>query len=608
MHSRILGSATLVLALAAYATPVFSAEADSTADTIIVTASGSALPISQVGQSVSHVGRAEIDAVQGPDLARVLTRLPGVSLARNGPLGGVTSLFVRGGDSDQVLVLVDGVRVADLASPGGNYDIGPLALSAVDHLELLRGSNSVVWGSQAMAGVLAITTREANGVEASAEGGAYGSNAENVTAGVKRERWALSLDAGHQHADGFPPTVFDTFNGGTDQWRGGARARVSLAEGLSLAANARYADTRQGIDQFGSFAQQLTRDTSGGLALDYASGPLHLAATASLADVRRHYVSTPFPSDYQGLSERLALTGDVALPGQLRLDFGGDHEWTRAFNTFDARQTATLDSGHLLLGYYSDRLTLAAGARIDSHSQFGSHWTGGANAALRLAGALRLRASYGEGFKAPSLYQLYAGFGTGNPALKPETSRSYDAGLEWGARGGTVFASATWFKRDTRNLIYYDNSSFSYFNTASASVNGVELEGVVRPVSSLAFTGNLTWMAPRDTTNGRDLARRPRTTLNLAADWQTPLRRLALGADLKLAGKALDYNSAYNLAVGTIRTLPSYTLLTLRGSYDLTSAIQLYARLENVGNSVYQTAYTYNSPGRSGYAGIRAKF
>lgn len=603
MIIRLACTAALVVA----PTLAFASEGDAT-DTIVVTASGSALPITQVGQTVSHVGRDEIDRVQGPDLARVLTRLPGVSFSRNGPLGGVTSLFVRGGDSDQVLVLVDGVKVADLASPSGNYDIGPLALSAVDHLELLRGSNSVVWGSQAMAGVLAITTREANGIEASTEGGAYGSNAENAAAGLKRDRWAVSLDAGHQHSDGFPPTVFDTFNGGTDQWRGGARARVTLAEGLSLSANGRYADTRQGIDQFGSFAEQLTRDTSGGMALNYVSGPLHLNASASLSDVRRHYVSTPFPSDYQGLSERGTLTGDLALPLHLRLDFGAEHEWTRAFDTFDARHTATLDSGHLLLGYYSDRLTLAAGARVDSHSQFGSHWSGGANAALRLAGALRLRASYGEGFKAPSLYQLYAGFGTGNPALKPETSRSYDAALEYGERSGKVFASLTWFKRDTRNLIYYDNSSFTYFNTASASVNGVEIEGGVRPVSSLAISGNFTWMAPRDVTNNRDLARRPRNTLNLAADWQTPLKGLALGADLRLVSKAIDYNSAYNVAVGTIRNLASYTLVTLRGSYDLTSRVQLFARLENAGGSQYQTAYGYNSPGRSGYAGLRVKY
>lgn len=594
------------LVLAASGAGSACAAPDGEANTITVT--GAPLALNQSAPSVSVVDSTTIDAVQGPDLTRVLTRLPGVAISRNGPLGGVTSLFVRGGDSDQVLMLVDGVKVGDLSSPSGSYDLGTLSLSGIERIELLRGSNSVVWGSQAMAGVLAITTREANGILASAEAGAYGSNTESVSAGLKRDGWAVSLDGGHQHSDGFPPTVFDSFNGATDQWRGGARARVTLADGLSLSAHARFADTRQGIDQFGSFAEQLTRDSSGGLALDYTAGALHLNAAASLADVRRHYVSTPFPSDYQGLSERGTLTGELALPMNLRLDFGAEHEWTRAFDTYDDRHTATLDSGHLLLGYYSDRLTLAAGARVDSHSQFGSHWTGGANAALRLAGALRLRASYGEGFKAPSLYQLYAGYGTGNPALRPETSRSYDAGLEYGSRNGPVFASLTWFKRDTRNLIYYDNASFTYFNTASASVNGVEIEGGVRPVASLAFTGNFTWMSPRDVTNNRDLARRPRHMLNLAADWQTPLKGLSLGADLRLASSAIDYNSAYNVAVGSIHTLPSYTLVTLRGSYDLTARVQLFARLENVGDTRYQTAYGYNSAGRSGYAGLRVKY
>ena len=605
LKSHLYLFASSVLAAGLGVSPALAAPAD---DASTITVTGSPLALNLSAPSVSIVTTAAIDAVQGPDLTRVLARLPGVSFSRNGPLGGVTSLFVRGGDSDQVLMLVDGVKVGDLSSPSGNYDLGTLSLSGIERIELLRGSNSVVWGSQAMAGVLAITTREANGVEASAEGGAYGSNTEDATVGLKRDRWAVSLNGGHVHSDGFAPTVFDSFNGGTDQWRGGARARVTLADGLSLSANGRYADTRQGIDQFGSFAEQLTRDTSGGLALNYATGPLHLTAAASLADVRRHYVSTPYPSDYQGLSERGTLTGDLTLPLNLRLDFGAEHEWTRAFDTYDARHTATLDSGHVLLGYYSDRLTLAAGGRVDSHSQFGSHWTGGANAALRLAGALRLRASYGEGFKAPSLYQLYAGYGTGNPALQPETSRSYDAGLQYGDRSGPVFASLTWFKRDTRNLIYYDNSNFTYFNTANASVDGVEIEGGVRPVASLAISGNFTWMAPRDVSNARDLARRPRNTLNLAADWQAPLKGLALGVDFRLVSAAIDYNSAYNLAVGSIHNLPSYTLVTLHGSYDLTARVQLFARLENVGDTQYQTAYSYNSAGRSGYAGLRVKY
>ena len=103
-------------------------------------------------------------------------------------------------------------------------------------------------------------------------------------------------------------------------------------------------------------------------------------------------------------------------------------------------------------------------------------------------------------------------------------------------------------------------------------------------------------------------ARRPRNTLNLAADWQTPLKPLALGVDFRLVSSAIDYNSAYNLAVGSIHNLPSYTLVTLHGSYDLTARVQLFARLENVGDTQYQTAYSYNSAGRSAYAGLRVKY
>ena len=608
MNIRSFSALPLVLVAA----PAFAQAnaAPQTPTTIVVT--GSPVPVTQVGQSVSQISRADIDAVQGSDLVRVLERLPGVSFARNGGPGAQTSLFVRGGDSDQLLVLIDGVRVADLASPGGNYDTGPLALTSISHIELLRGSNSVVWGSQAMAGVLAITTRAINGAEATAEYGAYNTTSLAATAGIKRDGYGFSLDAGHVHSDGFAPVVGDKFNGGLNSWRIGARGEIELAQGLTLKANARTSDAKLGIDQFGSFANQLTRDTSGGASLDYATGPLRLSAAATLAEVRRHYVDTPFPSDYFGLEERLTLTGNLALPLHLRLDFGGEHEWTRAFDTYDTRHTARIESGHALLGYYSDGFSLAVGGRIDSHDRFGSHWTGGANGMVRLADNLRARAAYGEGFKAPSLYQLYAGFGTGNPGLKPETSRSYEAGLEQGDRAHGFFASATWFRRDTSNLIYYNSSSpaanyFSYSNAANARVVGLELEAGADLGQTLRVAGNYTWQSPVDVLNHRDLARRPRHTVNLAADWKTPVKGLSLGGDLRIVSSSIDYNSAYNVSVPPIHTLASNVTATLRASVAVSDRLELFGRIENIGDATYQTAFGYNTPGRSATVGLRAK-
>ncbi len=566
------------------------------ADAITVT--GSPIVMTWTGQSVSVLTTAQIDAIQGPDLSRALERLPGVAVARNGGLGGTTSYFVRGGDSDQLLVMIDGVRVADLASPGGNYDTGPVLLNGIARIELLRGSNSVIWGSQAMSGVLAITTREVNGAEGSAEYGAYNSTALSARAGLSRDRYALSINAGYEHSDGIPPKVGDLFDGGIDSWTLGGKARVMLTRGLTLKLNARYADTRLTIDQFGP-ATQWTRDTSGAATLSYARDGFTLDAQASLADVRRHYATAFGPSDYYGLEQRFVLTGKADLPARLRLDFGAEHVWDRAFDTFDARNRATVDSGHALLGYYSDRLSLAAGARIDSHDRFGTHVTLGGNGTWQWSEQWRLRAAYGEGFKAPSLYQLYGSF-VGNLALRPETARNYEAGVEWGRRG-TTFASATWFRRDSRNLIDLDNS-FTYANVAQARSVGLELEAGAHVSQALAFTGNLTLLSATDLQRARALARRPRQTVNLSADWTRPGGAITLGADLRFAAKTVDYTFG-----GTALPIASHVTGTLRAAWRLNARLDLYGRVENVGDASYQTAYGYNTPGRSAYLGVRVR-
>ncbi|HMP57619.1 MAG TPA: TonB-dependent receptor plug domain-containing protein, partial [Novosphingobium sp.] len=142
---------------------VLSAPAIAQDTSIVVVASGAVQPVEVVGQSVSVAGQEEIDAVQGADLTRLLERLPGLSFTRNGGLGAQTGIFVRGANADQLLVMIDGVRVADYASPGGGYDLGNLLAGNLAKVELLRGSNSVVWGSQAVGGGLALTTREVNG-------------------------------------------------------------------------------------------------------------------------------------------------------------------------------------------------------------------------------------------------------------------------------------------------------------------------------------------------------------------------------------------------------------------------------------------------------------
>lgn len=578
-------------------------------EAITVVASGSAQPISQTGQSISVIGAAEIAAVQGPDLVRVLERLPGVSLARSGPLGSQTSLFLRGANSQQVVVTLDGVRLADVAAPSGGFDLGTLMTGGIDKIELLRGSNSVVWGSDAIGGVLALSSAQINGVRAGIEYGANDTLTADATLGTSGNGYGLTVSGGHVRSDGISAYAPGTEADGFRQWHGSLRGYASLTDSLSLVAAARYADSRVDFDGFPpplySFADtpeyQTTRQGSGRVGLDYDGESVTLKLGAAYSDTRRDYfddaASTAPNFATSGRSWRADFSGKANLAEAVTLNFGADSEWTRFSTSFDPENDARLSSAHLLLGYHANGLHLSAGLRVDDHDRFGTHWTFGANGSVELAEDLRLRASYGEGFKAPTLYQLY-GFG-GNVALKPETSRAYEAGLEFGDRNRRHLA-VTLFRRDSRNLIDYVWPA-GYFNTGRSRAEGIELEGGIALTDQLRARAAFSHLKATDRVTGNDLPRRPRDLASAGLDWQTPLAGLKLGADLRFAGDSFDDR-------GNFTRLESYGLLTLRASLPLGDRFELYGRVENVTDTAYQTVAGYGTYGRSAFVGIRAKW
>lgn len=591
---------------------------------ITVVGSGVANRIWATGQSISVVDANEIATVQGPDLTRALERLPGVTITRNGGLGNFTGMRVRGSDAEQVLVLVDGVRMADVSAPGGGYDLGNLAAGGIGKIELLRGSNSVVWGSQAIGGVLAVTSRELSGVEASAEYGANDSFDASASGGLSGDGYAVTLNTGYTRTDGVSSAASGTEPDGFRQWRIGGRGRVDLAEGLSANLTARYADARLDQDGFPPptffvFADtpeySTTREASGRAGLAYRSAGLQLDGGLAISDIRRAYFDTPASTApnfaTKGRSERLDLSGRAELTSKLNLTFGADSEWSRYSTTFDAQKKARLTSGHALLGYSGDRLNLAAGLRIDDHSRFGSQWTFGANGSFDVANGWRVRASFGEGFKAPTLFQLFSDYG--NEKLVPERSRSYDFGVEKGDRNGSLHFALTAFRRDSRDLIDFV-SCFgveslicagrpfgTYNNVRSARAEGVEAELGAALTDNFNARAAFSYVKAVNRSTGKDLARRPRHALSLSADWQTPLQDLSLGADLRVVSDSFD-------DAGNFTRIDGYALVTLRASLPVSEQFELFGRIENLADKRYQTTAGYGTLGRSAYIGARARF
>lgn len=579
-------------------------------DEITVTATGLWTRREDSGQSISVITAKDLETVQGPDPVRAIERLPGVSLARSGGLGSQTALFVRGADSQQLLVTIDGVRVEDTAAPSGGFDLGTLVTGGVGRIELLRGSNSLAWGSDAIGGVLAIDTDDRPGVRAGLEYGANNTVTADAGLGLQSSgHYALGLAAGYIHSDGI-----SAFAGGTEpdpfrQWHLGGRGSLNLTDSLKLVAAGRYADSKVDFDGYPpptyAFADtpeyQTTRQASGRVGLEYTGESVDLSGGVAMSDTRRAYYDPTYGTapnfNTAGRSVHADLRGRARLNQAFTLDFGGDADWSRYSTTYDARQSARTVGGHVLLGYASDRLKLTVGGRVDDHDRFGSHWTMGANGSFKVGADWRLRASWGQGFKAPTLSQLY-GYG-GNTALKPETSEAFDFGLEYGDSKGGRFA-ITVFRRDSANLIDYVWPS-GYFNIGRARAQGIELEGVAPVTDRFTLSAAYTYLDATNRVTGNQLARRPHQLLSASLDWRTPLAGLALGADLRMVGDSYD-------DPGNFTRLDGYGLVTLRASVPLGRNFELYGRVENVTDQKYQTAADYGTYGRSAYAGVRLKW
>jgi vitamin B12 transporter len=583
-------------------------------DFITVVGSGRSERLNKTGQSISIIVASEIRQVQGPDLTRVLERLPGVTLARSGPLGSQTSLFVRGAGSEQVVVMIDGVRMQDAAAPSGGFDFGTLLSGGIGKIELLRGSNSVPWGSDAIGGVLAVTSADFSGAAAGLEYGANETASADVMLGKQDSGYSVSAYGGYVTSDGIsafaPGAEPDAFR----QWRVGMRGRLDLSSDLQATLATRYADSWIDFDgyPFPSYAFadtpefQTTRQGSGRVGLEYYGDGFNLHGGVALSDTRRAYFDPTYGTapgfETAGRSWRADLAGMVSLTDEFSLDFGADSEWTRFSTTFDPRNTARQSGGYGLLRMDRDNLKLTAGARLTDHDRFGSQWTLGSNASFEFGPNWRIKASFGEGFKAPTLSQLY-GFG-GNTALQPETSTALDLGVEFGDRGNTwdglSHVAVTLFRRDSTSLIDYVSPT-GYFNLGRTRAQGFELEGAVRAGNGVIVRAAYTFLDATDRTTGNQLARRPRHALSASLDWTTPLSDLALGADVRMVGDSFDDR-------GNFTAIDGHAVVTLRASVPLGEHFELYGRVENLTDAQYATVSGYGTYGRSAYAGVRLKW
>ncbi len=623
---------------------------DDSLNEIVVVANRAPEPLSKIGNSVTVLNEADIKLSQEPVMSDLLAQTPGLTVARDGGVGQLTSVFIRGAESDQTVVVIDGVQLNDPSAPAGDFNFANLLTSDVSRIEILRGAQSTLYGSQAMGGVINIITGEPAGPFGgglTAEGGSHNTGYFNGNLGGRDDALMWRVSANWFGTSGIP--AFDEKLGGTrdcaSQIGGGTlQLRYDLTPDLQFDLRGYYTDARTDFDGYdtpsGNFGNDNEYDRSSQL-LGYAGFTLHSTDRTLTQRVAFQYTDTATrnydpdaPANYGspsietfygiGRNEREEYQGTWEITPAVQAVFGAQHERS-TIDTYSGEfqpapppleNAVTIDSGYgQVQAEVATGLTLTAGERYDHHDVYGGHSTGQLAAAWALNdNRTVLRASFGQGFKAPSLYQLYSNYG--NQALRPETAESFDAGLEQHAWDSRLVVSATYFQRYSHDLIeFFDCSTPNalcviepngyYANIARAAAHGAELQATLSPTPELTLAANYTLTvtedkSPGSPTYGDTLPRRPEDAANLSATyhWSVPF---ATSIAARYAGPSFDD------AANTIK-LGGYVLADLRLSYQLRERLELYARLDNATGKHYETAYQYGTLSRVAYAGVRAAF
>ena len=609
------------------------AAADGRGADIVVTANRAERPADEVAQSVTVMAADEIRRRQSQTVVDLLRTVPGVTVNRNGGPGTTTSVNIRGADSDQNVVLIDGVKLNDPSGTGGGFNFGNLLVGNIERIEVVRGSQSVIWGSQAIGGVVnlltAAPTQELR-VNARAEGGWRDTYQAIANVSGKVGPVAASAGGGYYRTDGL--STFNEARGGRERdgyenVSANARALIDVADGISIDLRGFYSDGETDVDGFPApaFAFADTRERAktkefvgyGGLNAALLDGRFRNRVAFAYTRTDRTNIdpdgSVRTAFDAQGENERFEYQGILDLD-IVDATFGGETERSSfvsvSFGSAPSRAEVRITS---IYGEATVRpvtgLLLTGGVRYDDHDTFGDATTFAASGVYSPnGGASRIRASYGEGFKAPSLFQLYSAFG--NTALRPERSDSWEVGV--GQRfGGQLELAATYFHRDTANQIDFlsctrnpdpicvGRPSGTYDNIRLTRAEGVELSATLRPVDRLTVIGQYSFIDADNRMTGLQLARRPRQTVSLIADYAFP-SGLQAGATVAHVGDSFDN------AANTTR-LDGYVLADIRAAVPLAKAIELFGRVENLFDERYETIFRYGVAGRAAYAGVRLR-
>jgi vitamin B12 transporter len=604
--------------------------------TLVVSPTGTVTPIDQIASSVTVITAKDIERDQRRTLPDALSTVPGLNVVQSGGPGGQTSIFMRGTNSNHTKVLIDGIDASDPSNPNRTFDIGQMLTSDIQQIEVLRGPQSGLYGADALGGVISIITKKGEGpprATGSIEGGSFGTFNQTAALSGAQDRINYSFNVAHFRATDVPVTPLELLPPGQkaignnyDNMTYSTKLGADVSENLTLNAVARYTDatlrfTGDTFDPvtFASFpaAAQSTQivhqlNTRGEAVWSVFDGRIKNYFGVNYTNNWNYNISPGDPAAAITTGDRLQYDWhSVTQLTPYHTVVIGAEQQTETLQTSTVSAQNVNKAGYVeLQSQFANRLFLVENIRQDDNDRFGEHPT------YRLAPALivpftetKLKASYGTGFKAPTLNQLFVNFPAffffANPNLKPEESTGYDAGFEQPLFNDRLRFGSTYFHNNIQNLIQSVSDPVTFSSTLAnighATTEGTESFVSARITDRVRVRADYTFTRAVDTDAGLELLRRPKEKWSANVIWN-PIDPLTLSATLLHIGSFVDASRDFSIP----RLLaPGYTLLHLAAEYVVTDQLKVFGRVDNATNVHYQNPTGFLQPGLGVFGGIR---
>lgn len=604
---------------------------DSTAkqlNEVIVTATKYPVKQNETGKCVTIITKEELEKSSAKTLGQILNEQAGITV--NGALnntGSIQSVYMRGAASGRTLITIDGIPVSDPSTPGNEFDINLISPDNIERIEILKGAQSTLYGSDAIAGVINIITtgdvKKPFNLRATVAGGNYGTYKGNLQVYGKADQLTYSVKYARLRTDGFS-SAYDSSKKGNfdrDDYTGDAltgNLAWSPTQELTVKGFAQYSRYKTGIDA-GAFSDakdyySTSKNWLFGGGFVYKLPNVTLNGNYRYGTVKRTnledsvYGQPYYMDQFNGKTQYAELFSNTSLGRGLTLLTGADYRYASmhdtsvsisSFGTYPGsfKDTSVSQTSMYESLFYNSSfgLNVELGGRLNTHSRYGSNYTYTFNPSFLLSRSVRLYGSIATGYKAPSLYQLYSSYGS--PDLQPETSLNYEGGVQY---NNAVFNSrVTYYYRKIKSGLAFDYNVYKYFNASRQKAQGIEWENKVQLTRQLSLTANYTWLKSseeiedritfKDTTYKYSL-RRPEHTINATLGLQAT-RQIFISVSGHYESKRYDVGG-YQVADVP---LDSYFILNGYAEYRPLKRLKFFADAKNITNKKFFTIFGYNS-------------